>query len=224
MSEYSINLNKLLQLFALPDGKMRGKVRPDVQNFIAKEKGQKEEGGHHFHLPFWRDLKFHIAGHGDLEQMTKDRIAQSPVYRARLYRLLCDSALEWLRGLNEKVSLAAIKVKGTYIPADFETKIKVHTFLSLKTGSGAIRSLYPYFSDEPGLTEEMARLGLWIMKKALPDTPEDQLFIYDILRKKTYSLQDTAFLGNEEALFEHHMVRVQLMWDSLYTELSTNAA
>jgi len=86
--------------------------------------------------------------------------------------------------------------------------VKVDSILSVRDGLDVERAVYPYFAPAPALSEKAARLGLWLLTRALPDVPSDEFRILDVIRGRTFSLDRYPLSGNEEAIFR-----------SLYTEL-----
>ncbi len=176
-----------------------------------------------FYSPFWGDAKEHIEGSTDLTEKTKERI-RSNRYRKNLYPKLAAKFLEWLnekkRWTNEGISLFDKPVRGKYKVPGVDTTVKVNNFLPLNVGSQPTKFFYPYFVEKPALTEEAARIGLWVMQQAGTGVPNEGLRILDIQRAKSYSLKKNPLKGNEEQLFLTHHKRIRKIWDDLYEELS----
>ncbi len=221
MSTHKMHLRKLLQLFYLPEGKARSLLRPGVITYIKMEKDE-DTGGMDFHGPFWGDAKDHIEGNSDLTEQTKERIKRNKL-RKNLYPRLEKKFLEWLnekkRWTNEGLSLFQKPVRGRYKVPGFNSIVKVNNFLPLNVGSQPTRFFYPYFSDKPELSEEAARIGLWLMTQSATGVPNEGLKILDVLRAKSFSLKKNPLKGNEEALFNAHYARIRAQWDELYDEL-----
>lgn len=222
MSEHKIHLRKLLQLFYLPEGRVRTILRQDVQAYIKKQKNNEPMSGMDFYSPFLRDAKDHVDGVVDLKEKTAERVERN-AHRKNLYPRLAEKFLEWLsekkRWTNEGISIFEKTVKGKYKLPDVATTVKVHNFLPLNVGSQPTKFFYPYFSDTPALTEEAARIGLWIMQQSDTGVPKEGLRILDVLRAKSYSLKKNPLLGNEEQLFMAYYKRIRGIWDTLYAEL-----
>lgn len=92
--------------------------------------------------------------------------------------------------------------------------MKVENLLSLKVGDDKYRYVYPYFSDRPALTPDAARLGLWLMSRALPDYSVEDLRILDVLRGEAYSVDKHPLTGNEEEMFTLNYRRILREWRS----------
>lgn len=61
--------------------------------------------------------------------------------------------------------------------------------------------VYPYFSPEPILSEEAARLGLWLLIEALDTVPREEIRILDVIRGETFSIDRHPLRGTEEQDF-----------------------
>ncbi len=72
---------------------------------------------------------------------------------------------------------------------------------SVKSKSVLLRHfIYPYFSPDPTLSDEAARVGLWAIGKGLPNLSIDDVRILDVIRGQTYSVDRNELRGNEEEI------------------------
>jgi hypothetical protein len=82
--------------------------------------------------------------------------------------------------------------------------VKVDSILSITDGLGSHHYVYPYFAEAPAVSEEAARLGLWVLGRALPNVPPEQFRLLDVFRGQAFSIKETPLQGDEEQLF-HRM-------------------
>lgn len=225
MSIYKIHLRKLLKAFEEPANKKTSLLRSDIRNEIKKLKGEASGGGD-FHGPFWSDAKNHASGKIDLSIATLNRIALNES-RGRLYPELSEGFLEWWhkkrRSRNETITAFPYSVKKHFEIQNLNATIKVENLLSINIGGnneGQIsqRLIYPYFSEEPILTNQSARLGLWLLSKALPEYNPEYLRILDVIRAKAFSLEDNPLKGNEEQIFIQKYAALISEWEELYQQ------
>jgi hypothetical protein len=220
MSVKTIHLQKLLTIFYAPPRKQKALLRADIRTEIGKNSGENTNGGH-FHVPFWTDVKNHVAGKVDLRERTEFRIARNEI-RKRLYPQLCDGFLKWWnekrRWRNEAFEFLPLSVRARFSIPELGTTVKVENLLSLKIGDDTNRIIYPYFSEDPELPEEGARVGLWLLSQALPAYHVDDIRILDILRSTSFSTIDCPLQGNEHRLFLQHYKRVLTEWAELRKE------
>lgn len=78
MSVLDIPLRKTLQLFYAPESLRRKILKEDIRLDRKKAAGGSRSRGGDFYLHFWLDVKRHISGEGDLDQLIKDRIKSNP--------------------------------------------------------------------------------------------------------------------------------------------------
>jgi len=217
MSIKKTHLNKLLQAFYLPENKLITMLRTDIRNELKKEKGEKSSGGD-FYVPFWSDAKKHVSGKSDLRDTTPDRISKNP-QRRNLYPKLQEGFLDWYdkkrRWRNEPFVAKPIDVKGKHEFASHDSTVKIENMMALSIGEDQVRIIYPYFVEEPKLTDESARLGLWLLSNALARYGADDIRLFDVQRATTYSLETTPLIGNEEELFLTHYIRIIQKWEEL---------
>ncbi len=196
---------------------MKGDIRLDRR----KEAGGNRSQGGDFHLPFWSDVKKHIAGDGDLAQLTDDRINTNRNFK-RLYPLLKDGVLELLnaklRSSNQIVEIVPQSVHGNLRIEDLGGTIRTRDALHARVEGKYTRVVYPYFSEDPILPEEGGRLGLWVMQKALTGLDPGDMRIIDPLRRALFSPETTPLQGNEEAVFRKNYKLLIGEWERLKNE------
>lgn len=194
-----IHLRKLLKILFLDARGARAAVRADIREDRAREAGEESSGGD-FYAPFWADAKDHVFAVSDLHDMVDDRIARNP-RRRNLYPRLRDGFLSWWnerrRWTNEPFRPGqSIKVRFAF--PRLGATVKVESILSVRDGGGVERFVYPYFAPDPILSENAARLGLWLLTRALPNVPQNSIRILDVIRGQTFSLDRTPLQGDEE--------------------------
>ena len=218
MSLETIHLRKLLKLLYLTPNRQISELRADIRQEIAKEHGLAGGGGD-FHGPFWADAREHIFHRRDLHTAVRERIASNPG-RERLYPRLRDGFLEWWnerrRWTNEPFQ--AVESPRGRLLLDGMGTIKVENLLGVRDALGRNHFIYPYFSEAPLLTPEAARLGLWVIGKALPEYDLDDMRILDVLRGQTYSTDRTPLQGNEEDILSFRYAGLISQWNNLYDE------
>jgi len=206
MSLEKVALRKLLEIFYADNGRRVHLLRTDIRNQIAREDreqaGEESEGGGHFQIPFWADAKAHVAGKLDLAQRTAARILKNKG-RERLYRLLAAGFLIWWnekrRWRNEEFVYVPRSVKIEYPLDEVSCIVRVENTLEVTVGWHR-RVIYPYFC-ETILSDEAARIGLWLLAQALPTYDSADLRILDVIRGTSYSLADVPLKGDEKSLF-----------------------
>jgi hypothetical protein len=219
MSIRNIHLRKLLKIMFLDPSPRRSALRSDIRDDIAREAGESGSGGD-FYAPFWFDAKMHVFGTGDLHQLVEDRIAANS-NRANLYPLLRDGFLLWYnerrRWTNEPFHPGSA-VKAQYQFSELDSVVKVEGILSVRDGASVEHYVYPYFSPSPPLSNDAARLGLWMLCEALPRVPSDEIRILDVIRGQTFSLDRVSLTGGEQEEFLTRYGRLIGEWESLRTE------
>jgi hypothetical protein len=219
MSLRSVPLRKLLKLFYLEAPQRRSAIRAEIRTDIARAEGQ-ERGGGDFYAPFWFDACSHVFGRSDLHQSVALRIAANQ-RRRNLYPLLQDGFLLWWnerrRWTNEPYQ------EGRSFRARFEfpgidAVVKIDSILSVTDRARDEYAIYPYFSLEPELSDEAARLGLWLLTEALKQAPAQEFRILDVIRGRTYSLDRTVLLGDEEDIFRRRYLDLLREHDDLERE------
>lgn len=221
MSLQSITLRKLLKIMYLTGPRLISALRTDIREDRDRESGNTDGGGD-FYGPFWKNAKDHVFGETDLHDTTKERI-ESNDRRTNLYPQLRDGFLLWW---NERrrwtnAPFQPIDVpKARYPVPGLDTTIKIDCVLAVRDGRGDDHHLYPYWFPQPALSEEAARLGLWVLGQALPTVPADQLRILDVIRGQTYSLERNPLTGREADLFAQRYRAAAQLRQSLRDEYS----
>ncbi|MBK1969874.1 hypothetical protein JIX58_13265 [Brevundimonas diminuta] len=197
-----ISLRKLMQLMLASDKRRTSMLRADITSDLRREQTGPGGGGD-FHTPFWADAKGHAADLTDLRRSTPERILAAPG-RARLYPQLTAGFLTWWeerrRRRNEPFTVDDDHIRGR-ITLEGLGVVKVESTLGFSIGDDGHRVVYPYFCEEPEMTVEVARLGLWAMAQALPQYELNDLRILDVLRSSSYSTIESPMRGTEEEEF-----------------------
>lgn len=218
-----IGLGKLLRTLYAEKSARRGLLREDIRQEIRKANPvstARKKGGD-FYVGFWADARNHVAGKIDLRLATEDRIEAHKRNRERLFPKLRDGFLLWW---EEKRRLR--NVPFTVIPdnvrARFEVEglgtIKVENTLAFTVGDDGHRIVYPYLCENPALSEEAARVGLWIMQQCIEGYAPQDVRLLDVLRGRSFSILETPLLGDEEALFHFKYEALLSEWDELRKE------
>ncbi|MGE4257682.1 MAG: hypothetical protein AB7E84_21110 [Xanthobacteraceae bacterium] len=220
MSIQKIHLRKLLMLMFASNAQRTSVLRADIRDEVRKARGIKGDGGD-FHVPFWHDAKKHVNGEKDLHISVAERIA-SHKGRERLYAELRDGFLDWWnhkrRWTNEPSTSEMLSVRGAVEFPNLGATVKVENLLALTIGGSRNRIIYPYFAEEPKLTADMARLGLWAITESVLDYPTDEFRILDVIRGRSYAVSDLAFSGGEEAEFIRLYSALLVSWKRLWEE------
>lgn len=221
MSVLDIPLRKALQLFYAQPALRRSILKDDIRLDRKKEAGGTRSRGGDFYLPFWSDVKKHISGAGDLAELTDDRIKSNRRFK-RLYPQLKDGVLELLsaklRWSNQPVEIIPKRVHGNVLFEDLGATIRIRDALHARVRGEYIRVVYPYFSEEPPLSDEGGRLGLWAMQQALKELDADDMRVVDPLRRTFFSPQTTPLQGDEEDLFRQKHKSLIDEWERLKRE------
>jgi len=198
-----VHLRKLLKLFMMKESMRSTAIKADARDVMKKMDGGSGGGGD-FPIPFWKGGKDHAAGRGDLAETVADQIDKN-WRRKNLYPRLRDGFLQWWnekrRWINEEIIELPKTITATFGFAEIEGIVKVENLLCLSVGGDKRRYIYPYFSDKPIMTADTARLGLWLMSRALPDHRIEDMRILDVLRGETFSIDKVPLQGNEEEIF-----------------------
>ncbi|MBB3948698.1 hypothetical protein GGQ73_004689 [Rhizobium skierniewicense] len=220
MSVFDLPLRKALQLFYAPPALRRKILKADINLDRKKEAGGNRSQGGDYYAPFWSDVKNHISGEGDLSEAISNRIISNKNF-TRLYPLLKDGILELLsarlRWSNELVEIIPKSVHGNLLVADLGT-IRIKDALHARVRGEYTRVVYPYFSEEPALSDEGARLGLWVMQRALTKLDANDMRIIDPLRKAFFSPQTTPLQDDEEVVFREKYKSLIDEWQRLRDE------
>jgi hypothetical protein len=92
--------------------------------------------------------------------------------------------------------------------------------LSITVGDTGHRIIYPYVCEDPGLCDEAARLGLWLMSKSIKRYALQDMRLLDIIRGRSFSTLDTPLAGNDEKLFAEKYKALVSEWNALRAEYS----
>ncbi|MBZ9659384.1 hypothetical protein LB523_10035 [Mesorhizobium sp. ESP-6-4] len=220
MSLKKMHLRKILTLMFAEDAKKVSMLRADIREEIGKRTGAKIEGGD-FHAPFWHDAKAHVNGENDLRLAVIQRIATNN-RRERLYTALRDGFLDWWdnkrRWTNEASKSQMLAVKGALDFPELQCTVKVENLLAMTIGRSKNRIIYPYFSEEPSLSSDAARLGLWAIITSVDEYPPDEFRILDVIRGQSFAASDLAFSGLEREEFVSRYSSLLVMWEKLWME------
>lgn len=222
MSIKKIHLWKVLKLLYAPESLKIKDLRSDIRNDIKKETGNNADGGD-FYLPFWADARSHALRKSDLREQTVIRISNN-TGRERLYLELTEGFLSWWteksRWRNEPFEPIPESVKGHFDISKIGVTIKVENLLALHISGETHRIIYPYFSEDPRLSEEGSRIGIWLIKEALSfyKYKTEDMYILDILRGISFSIADHPLHGDEEDLFTEKYARIIDQWNHLRLE------
>ncbi|TPI41928.1 hypothetical protein FJW07_05335 [Mesorhizobium sp. B3-1-9] len=218
MSVLDIPLRKILQLFYAPQPLRRSILKKDIQLDRKKEKGGSRSQGGDFYVPFWSDVKRHIAGDADLSEMTDSRVKSNRNF-TRLYPLLKEGVIELLsaklRWSNEPVRIVPKSVHGNLKFKDLGGIVRIHDAVHALVRDEYTRVVYPYFSEEPALPEEGGRLGLWAMQQALTKYDRNDMRVIDILRRSFFSPQINPLKGDEGKVFQENYISIIREWELL---------
>jgi hypothetical protein len=209
-----VHLRKLLKLFMMKDQLCSTAIRADAREAMRRMDEGSGPGGD-FPIPFWRDAKDHAAGKTDLRESTAAQIEKN-WRRKNLYPRYRDGFLKWWnekrRWINEEIVELPKTIKSSVGFTEIDGVVKVENLLSLRLGDDKRRYIYAYFADKPMLTPETARLGLWLMGKALPQYEIADMRILDVLRGETFSTDKYPLIGDEEEAFKLRYRRILREW------------
>jgi hypothetical protein len=96
--------------------------------------------------------------------------------------------------------------------------VKIENIVAVRIWDGSNRVIYPYFSEEPALPSEGARLGLWALKEAFPDFRTEDFRIIDILRRGYFRPAEVFMKGDEREMFIQKFDSVLTEWRKLRDE------
>lgn len=199
----NIMLRKLLKILFLDDKARRAALLEDIRAEVAHENGGKVGGGGDFYALFWSDAKNYVFGGPDLNQITEKRIDEN-YRRKNFYPILCSGFLMWWnerrRWTNEPFRKGS-SFKSNINFGDLSALVKVDNILSVRDGSDAEHIIYPYWFPDPELSDVSARLAIWLLSRALPSAPLEEIRILDVMRGRTYSVDRNPLIGNEEEDF-----------------------
>jgi hypothetical protein len=215
-----IGLGKLLNAMYASNAQRISMMRSDIRNEIAKENESGFGKGGDFYGPFWADAKDHVSGNLDLRLATEERVASNKG-RKRLYEMLRNGFLLWWeekrRLRNVPFRIIERSVKARY-EAPGLGSVKVENILAITVGDDGHRILYPYFFEDPVLSDEAARLGLWVMSQCITGYGTSDMRLLDVIRGQSFSDTDTPLIGNEDAIFLKRYAELLAEWRTLKAE------
>lgn len=218
MSIETLHLRKLLQLLYVNPARQISLLRAEIRADLAKEEGRPIAGGD-FYGPFWSDVNDHVFGRRDIRDAVEDRV-ESNDRRARLYPALAEGFLKWWdqerRWTNEPFS--PTRAPSTVITIDDSLRIKISNILAVRDARGVDRFVYPYFSEQPSLKSEPARVGLWILKRAFVALPAEHFRVLDVLRGKIFSLDRNPLEGDEALALDRRFRNLVEVYEALRAE------
>ena len=209
MALENIHLRKLLKLMYLEPNKRRSALRTDIREDLRREAGEIGGGGD-FYSPFWADAKAHVFGGPDLRVSTAERIAAN-ARRSNLYPQLRDGFLSWWDERRRWTNLPfnpGRKLRARFRFHELDAIVKIDNILTVVDGNGDEHVVYSYFSPEPSLSVDGARLGLWLLSQTFPTIPANELRILDIIRGTTFSVDRSPLTGEEEIEFRARYARL----------------
>lgn len=220
MSIEQISLRKLMQLMLATDRQRTSLLRSNITEEIRRNINGPGEGGGDFHTPFWADAKAYAAHGEDLRDASAARI-EANEGRARLYPQLTEGFLAWWlerrRRRNEPFTILERNIKGRLELPGLGV-VKIENNLAFEIGEDDRRVVYPYFCEDPEMTEQVARLGLWAMATAIPEYAIGHMRILDVIRGRSFSILDTPITGTEEADFRANYQALLDRWRELRRE------
>lgn len=219
MSLEIINLRKLLKLMYFDPRALTGALRGDIREDRDRERGLLGGGGD-FYGPFWKDAKDHVFGWSDLGDTTSQRIEDNE-RRRNLYPQLRDGFLlwwnerrRWTNAPFEPIDTPKIR----YRVPDLNVTVKVDCVLSVQDGRGDDHYVYPYWFPVPPLSDEAARVALWLLSQALPQIDPNELRVLDVIRGQTFALDRNPLSGDEAQIFSRNFLRLMQRREQLLAE------
>ena len=204
----------------LPDRKLISELKKDLRQLKKKERGDKGGGGD-FYMPFWADVKTYLGGTTGLtlQEFVDGRVDRNKRSRFRLYPLLLKGFVTWWterrRWQNEEFKLVPQAINAQFPVPTLDAIVKVENLPCVQVGDKFKRLVYPYFAEAPELSEEAARIGLWLMAECLTKHDIGELRILDVLRSQSFSIETHPLQGNEREIFSDKYGRVLVAWRDL---------
>jgi hypothetical protein len=96
--------------------------------------------------------------------------------------------------------------------------VKIENTAAIKTWDGSDRVIYPYFSENPSLPEEGARLGFWALGAALPNYRSEDFRIIDMQHRTYFRPTDVGMTGDEKKKFIERYDLLLKQWRKLKIE------
>ena len=230
MSLHEARLSKIIKI-AYGDAKLyRREVFDDVSACIRKEQNPEggSGGGGDFHGVLWAAFKECIFEQDveGFDQMVAALISGNS-RRKRLFPPLAEGLKVWgllkRRWMNEDIKRIKNPV-GTVTLKGHDIAFKVDNILALEIVGKGNRYIYPYFSEEPALDDEAARVALWQLHRALPHLDVDEIRILDVMRGRSYSTADVPLVGDEHEIFARQVAEIFQLWDKRYQDRKNGTA
>jgi hypothetical protein len=213
----TVHLRKLMQLMLADAPLETALIRRDINEYFSRERNGPGEGGGDFHSPFWADAKGHAEGRLNLREATPIRI-EANNRRRRLYPELTQGFLEWWeerrRLHNEPFEIIEDRIRGRLV-LDGLGVIRIESNLAFTIRDVARRIVYPYFCEDPDMSADVARTGLWAMSRALPAYPIADMRVLDVIRGQTFSIIECPQRGTEEQEFQASYGALLERWRAL---------
>lgn len=220
MSFEIVGLGKLLNALYADRADCIAILRQDIRDEIKKDAGGPSGDGGDFYIPFWSDAKRHVSNEHDLRTATAARIEKNKS-RSRLYPRLAKGFLLWWEQTRRLRNIPFTVIPGT-VKARFTLEggvtVKVENTMAITVGDDGHRIIYPYFYDVPALSDEAARIGLWVMCNSIKGYNQKDMRLLDVIRGRTFSELDTPLLGDEEAIFRTKLAALLELRAQLRTE------
>ena len=219
MSITQIHLRKLLRIMYAQPNRQIALLRSDIREELNRDAGLTSGGGD-FYAPFWRDAKDHAIGLIDLHSAVDGRI-ESNKGRADLYKKLRDGFLGWWNNRRRWTNEPFRPLDSPKKRIEFsnpQTVLKIDNFLAVIGSKNDSHFVYPYFSPDPVLAEEAARIALWIMVEAHLIQDPSELRVLDVIRGQTFGLEENPLRGNEQEVFERRFREIESLRKQLRKE------
>jgi hypothetical protein len=217
MSLEKIHLRKALQMLYADARLQRSLLRRDISEDRRRDEGDREGGGD-FYSGFWADVKAHIAGRANINDLVAARVSANKG-RARLYPALASSFdvmwREKMRWRNEPFQFAPQNLKARFNIPELQITLKIENTISIIAYDGSPRIIYPYFSEKPAVTDEAARIALVLLASAFPAQQLEDFRLVDILHRGYFRPGDLEINGREREIFISKYRALLALWRSL---------
>lgn len=195
-----IHLSKFLRFSYLPQKRLRHDMGRDIYNDRRKTEG-KSKGGPDFFGAFWGDAKLHVEGKADLRDLVAYRIFRN-ARRDRLYKAMLSGFINWWdnerRWTNEPFQIRQSPTARLEVSQGIT--LKIENIMSVRDAADLDHYIYPYFSEHAEIDDEAARVGLATIYRALPDLPQSEIRIMDVIHGQVWSADRVVFGGDEEEI------------------------
>lgn len=215
----NLTLRKALRILYSPRAQQISLLRAEIRTSLQESEGR-ESGGGDFFGPFWADAKRHVFSEADLHQLVAQRIDRNP-RRRRLYPLLRDGFLTWWNDRRRWTNAPfreGQQLRGRLSLDAIDTTLRMDNLLTVQDSRSDERAIYPYFSEEPALSEEAARVGLWAMTEAFPNVEAREFRILDVLRGETSSFNRAQMIGDEREVLQRRFSELLRLYEDLLPE------